>query len=1109
MATVIKTDGGVLNIEYQVYRGREYVTENVSQLQGVGDILLTGETIRTYDATASVIDENAINDTTINDKVISQLNPENVDSVIKSDIYGVDSSLISYDSNYELLTISNAVLARYVENNVVYYVPIQLNTLRLDLSDDGLVSVYKNGLLVFQSAFGDVKINNVEITTVDQAQDAIDSIKDAITSGGGGGTGDYLPLTGGTLTGELIGTTGRFNRLLAPNIGSSANQLSITLGNTNTQEYVLNQQAFYGARGKSLGVSSYPWAEAWIDRINNTDFTFKGTGLLYLADDGTWKAQVAQPAYLTFTSRDTFPNPGEVGQLYLAADTGNLYYWNIDDSSYHIVDEGLFTNLVTTDTTQVISGTKTFASNVYINNLYPIGDNLYYLGASDASFAAAYVNNIIPASTLNILGPLRLATANDSGGNSISSVTALYPYNLTTTPTAVIGQATTTGRFGTAYIDKIVMKSGLDYEIDGSGINGLDIKTSSQLSITVDNNNAYRFDVNEFIPYTNSIGNPNLGSLTNKWNDLYLNNELKFGEFMTIDRENVTYREQVITATTNGNTIYVQDSVYAKNMIVAVGTNSLVAISTDGETFNEPTLISETVTNISLLKIIYDQDADLFVAVGRIANDTTAYLFTSPDGITWTDISFQLSDASQVIAHLAYGNGITIVGTSNTGINGRVIYLSANRTSWTERQAEPVTGISTSAILDLQFIEGYFYIVSSSDVLRSANGSSFVRVYSNVSYVKYAISYVNGLIIIGGGSNIIISEDNGETWRTQNITGNTYYVTYSDKDKLYIAGNVRSISGNTQGVLIESEDLITWRVLAQGSNTRAQSKGIYAFDKFIHIGAYNIHIIENKESIFNIPNLTLNGNKILTTATGLYYDVNNNITLRDGTKITGRSKLGGINHEIFGVNDYTDSFGAFDQLEIGSQSALLNANIVYDANRTQGHLTADVYNEDGSYRGKEVIAYISDLTSSEGDYLPLAGGTMSGDIVMALSSIRFGGAAATGNRIYYDEATILDVSGTFEGFNIVTGTKLAKYNGVEIATKNDIPASKTLARAENVNTNAVQLPANADVVNVVYNNISLLSSKYSIDSSNILTITDTSIATAFDDTDIIEVTYYS
>lgn len=84
------------------------------------------------------------------------------------------------------------------------------------------------------------------------------------------------------------------------------------------------------------------------------------------------------------------------------------------------------------------------------------------------------------------------------------------------------------------------------------------------------------------------------------------------------------------------------------------------------------------------------------------------------------------------------------------------------------------------------------------------------------------------------------------------------------------------------------------------------------------------------------------------------------LQLKPGTKIASASLADSTSHEILGVNTYTTP-KTFDQTEIGSQEALFNVNIVYDADLTQGHATADVYNEDGSYRGKEVFVYVSDL----------------------------------------------------------------------------------------------------------------------------------------------------
>lgn len=109
-----------------------------------------------------------------------------------------------------------------------------------------------------------------------------------------------------------------------------------------------------------------------------------------------------------------------------------------------------------------------------------------------------------------------------------------------------------------------------------------------------------------------------------------------------------------------------------------------------------------------------------------------------------------------------------------------------------------------------------------------------------------------------------------------------------------------------------------------------------------------------------VINGTLNG---ITLEDYLKYTYNNDtpiLALQPGTKITSASVADATVHEILGVNTY-DTPKVFDQTEVGSPEALFNINIVYDDELTQGHATADVYNEDGSPKSKEVFVYASDL----------------------------------------------------------------------------------------------------------------------------------------------------
>lgn len=134
-------------------------------------------------------------------------------------------------------------------------------------------------------------------------------------------------------------------------------------------------------------------------------------------------------------------------------------------------------------------------------------------------------------------------------------------------------------------------------------------------------------------------------------------------------------------------------------------------------------------------------------------------------------------------------------------------------------------------------------------------------------------------------------------------------------------------------------------------------------------------------------NITGNLNDI-PVADYIYYttDSENNpvVLLRPNTKIAEGDGLGNPVHEILGINNYTDIDGTFAQFENGSQSALWNANLVYD-NRTAGHMTADVYNASGSLNSKKVVAYIEDvipaIVSSTGTATTISGLPQSATVV--------------------------------------------------------------------------------------------------------------------------------
>ncbi|MCD8165275.1 MAG: hypothetical protein LUE93_03600 [Bacteroides sp.] len=92
------------------------------------------------------------------------------------------------------------------------------------------------------------------------------------------------------------------------------------------------------------------------------------------------------------------------------------------------------------------------------------------------------------------------------------------------------------------------------------------------------------------------------------------------------------------------------------------------------------------------------------------------------------------------------------------------------------------------------------------------------------------------------------------------------------------------------------------------------------------------------------------------------FDPDNNIILRNGTKIVGTPPSGFSGHELLGTHEYDIDGQTLIQVEVASQGAHTNLNTMNDVVCGAGtHLTVDVYDTDGSNMGKETVAYLSDM----------------------------------------------------------------------------------------------------------------------------------------------------
>lgn len=814
-------------------------------------------------------------------------------------------------------------------------------------ADGSLQPIEKTGLCdyhfgLFDYPTANSPINGTELTSLPSR---------IIGSGGSGPGGDYLPLTGGTLSGDLT-VNG-----------------DVTISNM--------LQAITGT-----------FTSITTDTINDITLISNGDGNSFLSNDGTYKL-VEGTNFEPFPTFDDFPNPGEERLLYLDASTGNLYFWN--GTEYHSIDEGLFNGYLP------LAG-GTMQGVLVSQNIRPDVDGRN-IGLPNNSYNLGYINTVVynyqnyvriqsSGASLSILGGSGGITFGQ--GTSLSGSEALYymrrnafyPTDADTRLTS-LGQALS--RWDNVYARQI--------DLTGNAQIGGDIFVEGDANVTnsvsIGSGAGNLDDINVTYVENNQARDGAIYSLTYAF-DKFVG--VGANAISNISTDAKTWTE-INMGTTAGRAFH--DVKLLNGILVAVGDYAEFAYSTDGDTWIS-TNSGETSRGI-FYGVSYGNSK--YVAVGPVGT-----VAISDDAINWSFIS---TPNTTYMNSVTFGNGRFVA----VGGDGQIM-ISVDGENW-----EVVTSPVTLQLRDVVYSSGKFIAVGNTGtVIVSQDAENWTVSTTPTTTNLFSATLINDLIVVLAINTFIVSF-NGEDWRL--FSPGT--ISNPIRDVAYGNGIIVALYGTTTAALVEvSGDTLIGQLTLNSGNAVSNQ---YDFRGYF----------------------SYNGFEILTTQTGVYYETNNIIKLRDGTKIIGRPASGGVNHELFGLNEYTDSFGLYPQLEVGSQGALFNVNLYYDENRTLGHVTADIYNSDGTYRGKEVFAYISDIESAvAGDYLPLTGGTMNGSITLpVMQKLKFGSAASEDNCLYYndDGSITLDARGSIIGFNIVTGTsstRLARYNGYEIATVNDL-----------------------------------------------------------------------
>lgn len=220
------------------------------------------------------------------------------------------------------------------------------------------------------------------------------------------------------------------------------------------------------------------------------------------------------------------------------------------------------------------------------------------------------------------------------------------------------------------------------------------------------------------------------------------------------------------TSLPQGNTL--NSIIYANGLYVAVGANGTVETSTDQVTWKSQTLVSSSgQTEPGLTAVTYGNG--LFVAVGT-------YIWTSPDGLTWT---YRSCPTGPFLA-VAYGNGIFVAAGGTGGLFNKtgapVMATSPDGITWTDRSVSSgMTSEPTKAVI---FADGKFIQLAwHQPPYYSTDGLAWTAAKSaSSSYTLYnhaaGLAYGNGVFVIVGpdldfvqnyGGTILLSND-GMTW---------------------------------------------------------------------------------------------------------------------------------------------------------------------------------------------------------------------------------------------------------------------------------------------------------------------------------------------------------
>jgi len=219
--------------------------------------------------------------------------------------------------------------------------------------------------------------------------------------------------------------------------------------------------------------------------------------------------------------------------------------------------------------------------------------------------------------------------------------------------------------------------------------------------------------------------------------------ELVVGGTILTSPDGVTWTGQP-SPNTVGN--YLNAITYGNGLFVIVGIGGAILTSADGMTWIDRSLDTH---NAPLNGVTYA--GGQFVAVG---GDFIGYsfIFTSPDGINWTNRNSGVEDSLYAVA---YGNGVYVVtGPYDFNTGQPIILTSPDAISWTSR----VLFTTSSSLDSVAYGIGEFVAVGGLDtgttslLITSVDGVTWTRMNSATQYGLVSVIN-NGTTFVAVGAN--------------------------------------------------------------------------------------------------------------------------------------------------------------------------------------------------------------------------------------------------------------------------------------------------------------------------------------------------------------------